>query len=145
MIRARAVGNAVFLETPGNCGDVASWGEPSEDSAKWKAAVINSALRHNADAFERLAFTHEWYAVRWERLRKLIHDDARHIEDEACAVMANGTAHPFDPPDYARQLNAMRAENESLRKDRDEWRQAAQDGLVVIRRLGGEPEAPCDS
>lgn len=54
----------------------------------------------------RLAHCHDWYAARWERLRKLIHDDARHIEDEACCIMANGTADVDEPPTYAQQLAA---------------------------------------
>lgn len=55
---------------------------------------------------QRLTHCHDWYAVRWERLRKLIHDDARHIEDEACSIMANGTADVDEPPTYAQQLAA---------------------------------------
>ena len=36
-IRARAVGNAAFLEHEGMCGDVASWGEPDHECAVWIA------------------------------------------------------------------------------------------------------------
>lgn len=59
---------------------------------------------------EKIQFTHEWYAVRWERLRKLIHDDALHIEDEACAIMANGTATVGEPPTFAQIIAVLRAE-----------------------------------
>jgi hypothetical protein len=65
----------------------------------------------------KLEHCHEWYAVRWERLRQLIHDDARHIEGEACAVMANGTTTPDDPPTYAQQMNALIHERDYLKAD----------------------------
>lgn len=60
-----------------------------------------------------LEFTHQWYAVRWKRLRDLIHDDARHIEDDACCIMANGTADSMEPPDYDRML--VQKDNEIMR------------------------------
>lgn len=44
MIRARAVGNAVFLETEDGCADVASWSESYPMSAGWVASQINQAI-----------------------------------------------------------------------------------------------------
>lgn len=55
-------------------------------------------------------FCQRWYAERWERLRQLIHDDARHIEDEACRVMANGTAGVNETPTYAQLLSRKEME-----------------------------------
>ena len=52
--------------------------------------------------------THQWYAVRWKRLRDLIHTDAPNIENDACCIMANGTADSQDPPTYAQILNNLR-------------------------------------
>ncbi len=60
--------------------------------------------------------TREWYAVRWRRLRDLIHENALHIENEACSIMANGTATPKEPPSYATLLNARDAEITRLRR-----------------------------
>lgn len=58
---------------------------------------------------DRLAWSREfcqgWYAERWERLRKLIRDKAPAIDDEACCVMANGTADADEVPTYAQLLS----------------------------------------
>ncbi len=42
--RARAVGNAVFLEYPDAPDSNASWGESSPESASWVAEQINRAI-----------------------------------------------------------------------------------------------------
>lgn len=55
--RARAVGNAVYLEHVGHSGDIAVWGMPSNGSAAFVAGEINAllnSLRHElADAARR--------------------------------------------------------------------------------------------
>lgn len=51
-------------------------------------------------------FTEQWYAVRWERLRVFL--KGTELEDKACAIMANGTATPEEPPTYAYQMNVLR-------------------------------------
>lgn len=86
---------------------------------------------------QRLTHCHDWYAVRWERLRKLIHDDARHIEDEACDVMANGATTPDDPPTYAQRLAekdhliaAARKDHRTALKDVENLRRMV-DGLTA--------------
>ena len=61
--------------------------------------------------------TVEFYAVRWERLRQLIHDNACHIEDEACCIMANGTASPDEPPTYAQLINTANSRGNRLQFD----------------------------
>jgi hypothetical protein len=65
---------------------------------------------------EEVDRTRDWYAVRWRRLRDLIHENALHIENEACSIMANGTATPNEPPSYAIILNARDAELTRLRR-----------------------------
>jgi len=54
---------------------------------------------------ERVEFIQEWYAVRLERLRDLIQDKAPQLEDEICAILANGSANSAEPPTYAQILN----------------------------------------
>lgn len=92
-------------------------------------------------------FCHRWYAERWERLRKLIHDDARHIEDEACRVMANGTADVDEVPTYAQLLSRkdmdigrLTLENDRLRNlvEGLSARVAAQAELLGKRAERGE-------
>lgn len=80
------------------------------DAVKWALAEIKKAN-------DSKAFTYQWYAERWERLRELIHDNALHIEDEACCIMANGTASAGEPPTYAQQMNGLRHEFDVLRKE----------------------------
>lgn len=103
---------------------------------------------------QRLTHCHDWYAVRWERLRKLIHDDAGHIENEACCIMANGTADVDEAPTYAQQLAAKdhliaaaRRDYQTAMKDVENLRRAV-DGLaarvaaqseLLSRRAEGKP------
>lgn len=44
VVQARAVGNAVYLEHPGCCGDLAAWGMESKESAAEIATAINRAI-----------------------------------------------------------------------------------------------------
>ncbi len=50
MIRARAVGNAVFLDAPGGRGPVAAWGERDQGLAAFVAEQINAAMARNEAA-----------------------------------------------------------------------------------------------
>lgn len=45
------------------------------------------------------AFTEEWYAVRFERLKDLCKEHG--LWDKAAAIMANGTEDTYEPPSYA--------------------------------------------
>lgn len=98
-----------------------------KDSVGGVTMLADGVVRHMAhDALVRevdlsrmaakLRHAHEWYAVRWERLRQLIHDDARHIEDAAISVMANGTTDTMDPPTYAQQMASLRSEADLYRR-----------------------------
>lgn len=80
-----------------------------------------SVLReHVAEAKQ---FTHQWYAVRWERLRQLIKDEAPGIEDKACCVMANATAYHMEPPTYdqilAQKNCEIKAMESAIQQERD--------------------------
>ena len=107
---------------------------------------------------DKLTFAHEFYATRWRRLRDLIHDNALHIEEEACAIMANGTPTPNDPPTYDQLMNALRYERDNALEEfaeqkaetdaqRANWLENAEylelvdsllDGIVPSRTEGGE-------
>ena len=81
-----------------------------------------------------LAFTEQWYAVRFERLAEL--GKSAGCWDAMAAIIANGTADSHEPPTYARQLvranhrtdvaererDRLRAEVEALRKDAERYR-----------------------
>lgn len=58
---------------------------------------------------ERVDFAHQWYAIRWKRLRQLIHEEAPEIEAKMCSIIANGTTSAatggYEPPTYAQLLN----------------------------------------
>jgi hypothetical protein len=56
-----------------------------------------------AKARGRIAFTQQWYAERFERLRGLCREAG--VEDQFCNIVANGTASALEPPTYAQQLN----------------------------------------
>ena len=43
-IQCRHVGNAVFLEHAGESGDLAAWGMPDEESARFVAKAVNGVL-----------------------------------------------------------------------------------------------------
>lgn len=43
-VRARAVGNAVFLEHVGGCGDIFAWGARDKDAAEAIAGEMNAVL-----------------------------------------------------------------------------------------------------
>lgn len=115
-------------------------------------------------ALERqLAFLEEWYAVRWKRLKQLVHEEAPAIEARACAIMANGTADSMEPHQYDQALAALRADAERCRKAlrkllkaadsewehlghyrivREEARDAARRGSRYLRCSLGFPTGP---
>lgn len=92
----------------------------------------NARLRRSRE------FCQDWYAARWERLRQLIHDDARHIEDDACRVMANGTVSPDETPTYARTVSVLRNTVASLEAENARLRAAACLAGVAVTDDDGE-------
>lgn len=94
-----------------------------------------SAVTAERDRLARcLAFTEQWYAVRFERLADL--GKSAGCWDAMAAIIANGTADSHEPPTYARQLvranhranvaererDQLLAEVEALRKDAERYR-----------------------
>jgi hypothetical protein len=79
----------------------------------------------------RRALAAEAEVERWERLRQLIHDDARHIGDDACCVMANGTATPGEPPTYGQTVSVLRNTVASLEAENARLRAACLAGVAV--------------
>ena len=94
-----------------------------------------SAVTAERDRLARcLAFTEQWYAVRFERLADLGKSEG--CWDAMAAIIANGTADSHEPPTYARQLvranhranvaererDQLLAEVEALRKDAERYR-----------------------
>ena len=63
-IQARAVGNAIYLETTGCCGDIAIWGEASPERAEFVAAQISRAIAMAVEAALEERDDQEW--SRWK-------------------------------------------------------------------------------
>ena len=69
-IKCRSVGNAVFLEHEGDCGDIAAWGEINNERATWVAKQIrgvledveNAEIRRLKDGLLRIATRCEKWA-----------------------------------------------------------------------------------
>lgn len=106
-----------------------------------------SSVTAERDRLSRcLAFTEQWYAVRFERLAEL--GKSSGCWDAMAAIIANGTADSQEPPTYAQQLvranhraciaererDQLRTEVEVLRKDQDarDWEMKAQGIESVI-------------
>jgi hypothetical protein len=87
------------------------------------ADLLRELVNRQQSGHEKVEFVQQWYAERWERLRDLIHDNALHIEDEACCIMANGTANVNEPPTYAQQMNLLRLERDRLKKEVSELKE----------------------
>lgn len=82
-----------------------------EDRERWQEAfnaeqsttyAAADALPLAIEEIQRLRrasdFATEWYGRRWNRLRHLIHNQAPHLEETACCIMANGTASHDERP-----------------------------------------------
>jgi hypothetical protein len=68
----------------------------------------------------QMAFTQEWYAVRFERLRDL--GKQHGIWNEMACIIANGTANVSEPPSYAQLLNTALHRAKAAEKERDHWK-----------------------
>lgn len=95
------------------------------DAARTEALV---ARRDRSD-------TQDWYAARWERLRDLLR--GTEFEDTACAIMANGTGAPGEPPTYAQTINQLRS-LERWCQDNYHLRALVECGLLPSRRPEGQ-------
>lgn len=102
------------------------------------SAQINALLAAYDSALNGQDYDHQWYAVRWKRLRELIESDAAHIFDGSCNIMANGTADPHEPPNYDMMLNGLRHEIEKMRLQCVEAKEAARWYFAKSGTLMGE-------
>lgn len=66
----------------------------------------------------RVKHVQDFYAVRIERLKDLLRDTQ--FEAQALAVLAYGTADPFEPPTYTQIIRSLRNELMFLGKQLDE-------------------------
>jgi hypothetical protein len=67
MIRARAVCNAVYLETDHGCGDVASWACNDHEAARFQVEQINAAMQRNEDDLRKEIVHHVEAALRQKK------------------------------------------------------------------------------
>lgn len=126
-----------------------------------------SAVTAERDRLQRnLNFTEQWYAERFERLADL--GKSAGCWDAMAAIIANGTADPYEPPTYAQQLvranhradvaererDQLRAKVEALRKDAVRWRYVRLQGddthwlnllRVDLDEFGGNINAAVDA
>lgn len=87
---------------------------------------------------DRVAFTHEWYAVRIERLREFAKEKG--ILTEVACILANGTltgitndkVH-YEPPTYQQKMELLKWDVEKLKKE-------LADAKEEIARLKDRPQ-----
>lgn len=113
-------------------------------------AELAAVTEERDKAVRDLAFAEQWYAVRFERLADL--GKSAGCWDAMAAIIANGTADPYETPTYAQQLvranhradvaererDQLRAEAEALRKDAERYRwlrNPDQDAALVLDKM----------
>ena len=82
-----------------------------------------------------LAFTEQWYAVRFERLAEL--GKSAGCWDAMAAIIANGTADSHEPPTYARQLVRANHRADVAERERDRLR-------AEVEALRNRSDLSCD-
>lgn len=93
-----------------------------------------SAVTAERDRLARcLAFTEQWYAVRFERLADL--GKASGCWDAMAAIIANGTADSHEPPTYARQLVRANHRADVAERERDQLRAEAEALREQVRAI----------
>ena len=89
-----------------------------------------SAVTAERDRLQRnLNFTEQWYAERFERLADL--GKSAGCWDAMAAIIANGTADPYEPPTYAQQLVRANHRADVAERERDQL-------LAEVERLRNE-------
>ncbi|HIE5723312.1 TPA: hypothetical protein ACXN3I_005400 [Pseudomonas aeruginosa] len=103
------------LQCP-NCGAVKGH-VADADYAKLEAEA--QALRDEVEkAQNALAFTEQWYGVRYERLWHWAHAELNEEQKRRYFnIVANGTAEHSEPPTYAQQLCRMKNRYECAEKE----------------------------
>lgn len=78
-------------------------------------------LAGEVERLERtIGFSDEWYSTRLQRLRDMVEQDASHLIDKFCNIVANGTGSSMEPPTYAQQMNSLKHKNARLAEQRDQ-------------------------
>lgn len=92
------------------------------DSVSFGSAKLQELFDKIVRLSDRSAFTHEWYAVRIERLKEFAKEKG--IWHEVAKILANGTltgiedgkVH-YEPPTYFQQMNTLKWQVEKLQKE----------------------------
>ena len=119
--------------------EIAGWklAEKAEHDLRMEAEAEIEALRAEVARAERsVEHTHQWYAVRLEKIKEV----AKRVGlwSEVAAIIANGSSSIYDPPTYAQQLNlAKHAAKQQARAER--LAEALRDAKELIEELAGDP------
>lgn len=100
--------------------------------------TLSAKCAEQAAEIERLKgdveFTHQWYAERLERLRKLADDNG--LTREHCAIVANGSLSgssvSYEPPTYAQILNTAKHRAEQADADNARLRQRVEELEAMV-------------
>lgn len=76
----------------------------TDNKEYWKAGYVESRINTQRETDG----THDFYSVRFERLKELLKGSA--FEKEFFNIMANGTANANEPPSYSITLNLLKNE-----------------------------------
>ncbi|WP_313278184.1 hypothetical protein [Stutzerimonas balearica] len=130
-----------LLSEPAESEGVQTWREriiaayPKSESGYWPDTLLVehmqseidelraalSAVTAERDRLQRnLNFTEQWYAERFERLADL--GKSAGCWDAMAAIIANGTADPYEPPTYAQQLVRANHRADVAERERDQLR-----------------------
>lgn len=106
-----------------------------------KLSAETEALRAEVEKAKRsVEHTHQWYAVRLEKIKEV----AKRVGlwSEVAAIIANGSSSIYDPPTYAQQLNIAKHETKASEARADRLAEALR-GLkdLMLERVKWEP---CD-
>lgn len=113
----------------GELGDAQAVIERLNATIRTLTADVTAARAERDEAIASRDHTQQWWAVREARLRDLAKEKG--IWPEFAAVIANGTAHHFDPPLYAQQMNVLRHERDAARVEIDRLHKALKELLDV--------------
>ena len=113
---------------------------------EWERSKLAQIMRENVeltaerDRLQRnLNFTEQWYAERFERLADL--GKSAGCWDAMAAIIANGTADPYEPPTYAQQLVRANHRADVAERERDQLRAEVERYVPLheaVQRAAGE-------
>lgn len=121
-------------------------GYTDEDATAWnrRANVVHAtaakdaeieALRAEVAKAERsVEHTHQWYAVRLEKIKEV----AKRVGlwSEISAIIANGSGSIYDPPTYAQQLNIAKHETKAAEARAERLAEALRDAAEALQVAG---------